>query len=97
LESLPVQIAGGESASLEITPLGVTKAQGLEWLCRHLGIDLSETIVVGDGDNDLEVLGVAGLAVAMGNATSEVLATAHVTVSDNDHDGIVEVVERWLA
>lgn len=96
LEGLPLQLTKGEAASVEVTPVGVTKALGLEWLCEHLGIGLEETIVVGDGDNDLEVLEVAGLAVAMGNAVPAVRARADVVVADNDHDGIAEVVERWL-
>lgn len=96
LESLPLQLATGESASVEVTPLGVTKALGLEWLCNRLGIGLEETIAVGDGDNDLEVMGASGLAVAMGNARSDVKACARAVVADNDHDGIVEVIDRWL-
>lgn len=96
LGQLPLQLATGESASVEVTPPGVTKALGLEWLCTHLGIGLEEAIVVGDGDNDLEAMGIAGLAVAMGNAGSAVKACAHAVVADNDHDGIVEVIERWV-
>lgn len=97
LENLPLQLAVGELTSLEATPLGVTKALGLEWLCAHLGISVEETIAVGDGDNDLEVMGIAGLAVAMGNAMPAVKARAQAVVADNDHDGIVDVINRWLA
>ena len=96
LEGLPLQLAKGESITVEVTPRGVTKALGLTWLCDHLGIGLEETIVVGDGDNDLEVLGVAGLAVAMGNAVPKAMELADAVVADNDHDGIAEVVDRWL-
>ena len=96
LEGLPLQLAKGEAVSVEVTPRGVTKALGLRWLCDHLGIGLEETIVVGDGDNDLEVLEVAGLAVAMGNAVPKAMELADAVVADNDHDGIAEVVERWL-
>lgn len=96
LERLPLQLAKGESATVEVTPQGVTKALGLEWLCERLGIKLEETIAVGDGDNDLEVMGIAGLAVAMDNAHPKVKSCARAVVSDNDHDGIVDVIERWL-
>lgn len=97
LERLPLQLAPGESASVEVTPQGVTKALGLEWLCAYLGLSLEETIVVGDGGNDLEVMDIAGLAVAMGNAQPEIQARAQAVVADNDHDGIVEVIEQYLA
>ena len=96
LEELPVQLAAGESASIEVTPRGVTKAHGLELLCDHLSLSLAQTLVVGDGDNDLEAFEVAGFAVAMGNATPEAMDRADAVVADNDHDGIAEAVERWL-
>lgn len=96
LSDLPVQAAYSEAASLECSPLGVSKASGLKTLCDHVGIGLESAIAVGDGLNDLDVLRVAGLAVAMGNAEDKVKALADVVVGDNDHDGIAEVVERFL-
>lgn len=96
LQGLDAHIALAEQTSLEFTPTGVDKAHGLRLLCDHLGCSLDECIVVGDGLNDVEVLEVAGLAVAMGNADDAVKELAHITVSDNDHDGIAEVVERFL-
>ena len=55
---------------------------------------MEEVVAVGDAPNDLEALQAVGMPVAMGNATPEVLAVARMTVADNDHDGIVEVVEH---
>ena len=65
-------------------------------LCDHLGLSLAQTLVVGDGDNDLEAFEVAGFAVAMGNATPEAMDRADAVVADNDHDGIAEAVNRWI-
>ena len=96
LADLPIQAAYSEAASLECSPQGVSKASGLEALCDHVGIGIEQSIAVGDGFNDVDVLRVAGLSVAMGNAPHEVKALADVVVADNDHDGIVEVVERFL-
>ena len=93
---LGVQVALAEATSVECTPLGMTKASGLELLCAHVGCTLDECVAVGDSPNDLDALRAAGLAVAMGNAGDEVRAVADVTVADNDHDGIVEVVEHLL-
>jgi hydroxymethylpyrimidine pyrophosphatase-like HAD family hydrolase len=66
-------------------------------LCDHVGIGIESAVAVGDGLNDLDVLRVAGLSVAMGNAADEVKALADVVVADNDHDGIAEVVERFFS
>ena len=89
-------LANAEQASLEISAVGVTKGTGLKKLCEHLGISLEETIAVGDADNDIDVLKTAGLSVAMGNANDTVKSICDVVVSDCDHDGCAEVIEKYL-
>ncbi len=96
VENLPVSIAYTEKQSIEISPKGISKASGLEKLCEYLGITLAESIAVGDGDNDLEILKVAGLAVAMGNSNKNVLTTADVVVKDNDNGGCAQAVRDYL-
>ncbi len=95
-ESLPVEIAYSEDASIEFSPAGATKGSGLLALAELLGIPREATIAVGDAENDLPMLRVAGLGVAMGNATEEALAEADVVVADNDHDGCAEAIRRFL-
>lgn len=89
---LAVQLAYAEETSLEVSPAGVSKAEGLSHLCDYLGITLAETVTVGDAPNDTQALQVVGLPVAMGNATPDIKALAKMVVADNDHDGIAEVV-----
>lgn len=96
LRPLPLSLAGGESLTIEMTAEGVTKGTGLADLCAHLDIVPSEVVCVGDSENDLASLSMAGLSVAMGNACPSVLEATDETVADNDHDGIAELVERWL-
>lgn len=93
---LPLQLADAEVTSLECSPAGVSKAEGLSKLCEHLGISLAEVVAVGDAPNDTQALRVAGLAVAMGNATPDIKRLADVVVADNDHNGIAEVIERYF-
>ncbi len=50
---------------LEIMPQATTKSSGLSALARHLGVRASETLVFGDGDNDVPMFRWAGLSVAM--------------------------------
>lgn len=94
LAGLPLQLADAETTSLECSPAGVSKAEGLSKLCDHLGITLEQVVAVGDAPNDTQALEAAGCAVAMGNATPDIKALADVMVADNDHDGIVEVIDR---
>ena len=94
--NIDIVLANAESTSLEVSPKGVSKALGLMKLCEHLNITLEDVIVVGDADNDIEALKVAGLSVAMGNAKQHIKDMCDVIVSDNDHDGCVDVIEKYL-
>lgn len=96
LEGLPVRAAGGVGIGVEITPEGATKADGLRLLCEHLKLPVSQTMAVGDGGNDPELMAAAGLAVAMGNAIDEVRALADAFTEDCDHDGCAKALQRWL-
>ena len=93
---LPLEVADSEEASLEFSPTGVNKGSGLLALAAQLGIEQAATIAVGDADNDLPMLAVAGLGVAMGNANANARKAASALVADNDHDGCAEAIERFL-
>lgn len=96
LNGLPLTAAYAEGSSLELSPLDVSKASGLKWLCGYLGLSLEETIIVGDADNDAEAMKAAGLPIAMGNALPHIQALCRAVVADNDHDGCAEAVEKYL-
>lgn len=96
LKDLPLSFSFSEITSLEISPEGVSKGEGLKKLCEYLGISVEDTICVGDADNDLPILKTAGLAVAMGNANEQVKAVSDVIVSDNDHEGCREAIRKYL-
>lgn len=96
IKDFPLEKAYAEETSLELSPLGISKASGLIWLCEHLQIPLERTIIVGDADNDIEALKAAGLSVAMGNAKPHIKELCDVVVADNDHDGCAEAVYEYL-
>lgn len=96
LKNYPLSMAYAETTSLEITPLGVNKGDGLKKLCAHLHLDLKDCMAVGDAPNDLDVLKIAGLSVAMGNASDEIKKICDVVTDDNDHDGVKKVIEKYL-
>ena len=81
---------------LEIIPRRINKGQGVRDICSVLGIDVESVIAFGDAPNDVPMLRVAGVGVAMGNALEEVKTAAdYVTLSNND-DGIAAALERFL-
>ena len=74
----------------------VSKGKALEALASYLGIPLAQVIAIGDGTNDIPLLSMAGLSVAMGNAPDEVKAVADYVTLDIDHSGVAAAIERFL-
>lgn len=96
LAELPVVLSKGLSNNVEVTVRGTSKGTGLATICADADIPLSETIAVGDEDNDLSMIRVAGLGVAMANATAELREAANARTGDCDHDGVAAVIEKYL-
>lgn len=85
----------GYNAWLDVAGAGVSKASGLEALRQILHVDEQDTIAIGDGFNDLEMLEWAGRGVAMGQAPKEVKLTAD-EITGTVHDGGLATVLRTL-
>ena len=62
---------------------------------RHCNCIFLEVMAVGDSGNDLSMIEDAGLGVAMGNATPEILAAADAVTADNNHDGVALAIEKY--
>lgn len=82
-----------DTAFVNLTPPGVDKASAARVLAEAYGVPLEEVMMVGDGFNDVGVMGVVGWPVAMGNAEAEVRAVARRVVGDVDAGGLAEALE----
>jgi hypothetical protein len=60
------------------------------------GIDLAHTLGIGDSSNDVPLLRAAGKKIAMGNAAQELKDIADYVVSDVDHDGFAEAMQKFV-
>lgn len=80
---------------VEIMPLGVSKATGVEEVARPRGIGAAEVVAFGDMPNDVPMLSWAGRGVAMGNAHPDAIAAADEVTATNVEDGVARVLERW--
>ena len=94
MNALDLSISYAESNNLEAAPHGITKASGLRELCDFLQIDISETVAIGDGNNDKEIIQAAGVGVAMGNARDSLKELADFVTTDNDSDGVAAAIEK---
>ena len=82
---------------LEVVPAGINKGYSVVNLCQRLGVPIEHTIAAGDEANDISMLQAAGIGVAMRNAVPEAKEAAdYITKRDNNHDGIAEVIARFI-
>ncbi|RRK09927.1 HAD family phosphatase [Lactiplantibacillus garii] len=81
---------------LEIVAAGVTKAAALRTLLKDDGLTPDQVIAFGDNFNDVAMLQMAGIGVAMGNAPAQVKAAADLVTTDNDQPGIQRVLARYF-
>ena len=82
--------------SIEVLPKGGSKGNGVRALLRLLEVDAANVMAIGDANNDIEMLELVGLGVAVGNATAKVKEVANQIVSSNDDDGVAEAIERFV-
>lgn len=95
LPSLPFSGVWSGPNSMEITHKEATKGKGLLTICKHLGVDPKHTMALGDSGNDVPMLTVAGLGVAMGNAPNFVKAAARTVTLSNTEDGAAIAIEKY--
>ena len=86
----------GWSAWLDIAPLGVNKASGLQDVADDLGVDPTDVLAFGDGRNDIEMLHWAGRGVAIGDAPEDVQQAADVVTDTFADGGPVAELFHWF-
>ena len=80
---------------IELVPRGIDKAQSLNRLLGLIGLTPNDMIAFGDGYNDLSMLKLAGIGVAMANAVPEVRAEADFITKSNEEDGVAFAIQKF--
>lgn len=91
-----VNRTSGTADHLTVHHPEVDKGRALARVCAHLGVPPDQTLAIGDAESDTAMFAVAGLAVAMGNATDAVKARATVVAPANDEDGVAWALRHLL-
>lgn len=89
IATFPTRPVGGAAGrwGMVVRASGGNKGSALEWIARHHGLELDETVAVGDWMNDVPMLKVAGRSFAMGQAPDEVKAHATDTLEETAQEG----------
>lgn len=52
-------------------------------------------MAIGDGENDVEMLELASLGIALSNGSEKAKAVANVIGASNDEDGVADAIYRY--
>lgn len=88
-------ITSWNDTGIDIIPRGGGKAAGIQKFLDENGIDRSEIMAFGDGENDIDMLQFAGIGVAMGNAGDTVKAAADYVTDSVDDNGIENALRHF--
>lgn len=73
-----------------------SKGNALKIVSKYLNIPIENTIAIGNGKNDISMFEVAGLSVAVANASDDIKSKVnHITLS-NDEDGVAVFLETLI-
>lgn len=78
----------------EIMQTGITKATGIQKVLEYYGADQKDTIGIGDGANDIEMLRFCSTGIAMGNSDVRAKNAADIITDDIADDGLYKAFKR---
>ena len=82
--------------AVDFTRRGIDKAAGARRLAGMIGVDVRDMVAAGDSYNDLPLLQVCGLSIAMGDAPQELKAVADYLAPPADEDGLAVAIEEFV-
>ncbi len=89
------KITRWNDTGIDIIPKGGGKSVGIQQFLDEKGLDRSQIMAFGDGDNDIDMLRFAGIGVAMGNANDTVKAAADYVTDSVDENGIENALRHF--
>ncbi len=89
------QISYNKSAVM-LLPEGVDKYCGLTKSLAQMNLSGEVVVGVGDGENDIPLLNLCGLAVSVNNALPVLKEISHHVTRYDSGDGVVELIEQLL-
>lgn len=91
-----LEVAPTHNMSIEITNLNVNKGEAVKWLANKKNISMKQVAAIGDGWNDLPLLKVSGVSIAMGNAITELKKVAKFTTGTNKESGVADAINKYV-
>lgn len=92
----PIYDKAGLLESYALFSANATKGHALVSVAQRLNIPVEATLSIGDNVNDITMLQMAGVGVAMGNAVPDVKQHADVIAPTNEEHGVAWALEQFV-
>ena len=91
-----VYVTSSNEDFIEMMNPEANKAKCLRILSESCGVPLENIMALGDGDNDAEMVEVAGLGIAVANARESVKKAAGIVAPSNEECGVAWAIEEYV-
>lgn len=92
-----IAITSSAASNIEVNHINAQKGIAVSKYADMLNIPLDNVMAIGDNNNDVSMLKVAGISYAMQNGSAEVKHLARYIAAPNDQDGVGKAIETELA
>jgi len=89
-------VTASDINNTEIMGIHGHKGTGIRQMANYYQIPIEDTVAIGDNFNDVPMLEVAGLSIAMGNALEEVKKICDLTTLTNEEDGVAYAIRKYV-
>ena len=91
-----MQDSFGKRRWIEVQNGATSKALAIKEIAKKENIAMNDIIAFGDGPNDIEMLKISGVGVAVENAFDEVKKSADYVTKSNNEDGVIYFLKKYL-
>lgn len=93
-----LNIHRSQSNFIEVVSIKSCKAQAISFILKNYYSNLKykNIMTIGDSDNDISMIKIAGLGIAMGNAKNHIKKQANVITLSNLEDGVAYAIEKYI-
>ena len=88
------------ASAIDITPKGIDKAAGVQWLIDTLkepfSVKLADIAGIGDSAGDIAFLRIVGFSAAPANASESVKDRVNYSSSSADGQGVVDIIRQCI-
>ncbi len=88
--------AQSQSHNVEVFPINAGKGNAVRALAEKLGVDIADTIAVGDSNNDATMISAAGLGLAVDNAIPELKEIADAVICNFKDHALKYILEHYI-